>query len=86
MTDLLIDALATYRLTRLVTRDTITAPLRDSLVRGYGHDSKIVEWVECPWCTSPYLAVLTLLAPRWLRHVLALSAVAGITATLVESV
>ena len=86
MTDLLVDALCCYRLTRLVTRDTITAPLRDGLVKRYGHDSKIVEWVECPWCTSPYLAVLTLLLPRWLRRVLALSAVASITATLVESV
>lgn len=30
---LLVDAVATYRLTRLVTADAITAPLRDQLVR-----------------------------------------------------
>jgi len=28
VTDLIVDALACYRLTRLVTRDTITAPAR----------------------------------------------------------
>ncbi len=30
--ELVVDAVATYRLTRLVTKDVITAPLRDSFV------------------------------------------------------
>ncbi len=81
MTDLLVDALCVFRLTRLVTRDTITAPFRDHLVREYGHDSKVVELVECGYCVSVWAALALPLVPRWLRRVLALSAVAGITAT-----
>ena len=38
LTDLVLDALATYRLTRLVTRDTITAEPRERFVRHeYAH-------------------------------------------------
>lgn len=33
MIDLATDALATFRITRLISRDAITAPLRDSLIR-----------------------------------------------------
>lgn len=39
------------RLTRLITLDTITQPLRDRL-RG-----PIAALVECPWCSSVWVAV-----------------------------
>lgn len=41
MIDLLLDALSVYRLTRLVTRDTITRPLRVRIIRwAYRHDPR----------------------------------------------
>lgn len=63
--NLLVDALATYRLTRLVTTDTITQPLRDRVfaetgrIRGkHARPSAVAEKVEylitCPWCVSVY--------------------------------
>lgn len=74
----LIDALAVYRLTRLLTRDKLTEKLRakmEELSLGY--------LSTCPWCISPYIAVGVVAARRhrwWgpIAEVLAFSAVAGI--------
>jgi hypothetical protein len=72
---LVVDALATYRLTILVTRDAITEPLR----RG----RRAIFWA-CTWCTSIWIAAVVVALTRfWPTEwqypamLLALSAVAG---------
>lgn len=72
-----MDALAAYRLTRLVTEDTITKPLRDEIVdrgstvpgfagtgqpgRGWRYAAKLVE---CPWCAGFWIACGVTIARR----------------------
>jgi hypothetical protein len=86
---LLVDALATYRLSRLLTRDSlplVQAP-RDAVLARWGHSS----WSElavCPWCISVWLGAgvvaARLLAPAaWtpVALVLAYSAVTGLLAS-----
>jgi len=80
---LVLNALAVFRLTRLFTRDTITAPLRGS--------RRVGEFVihpealfDCPWCVSFWAAILVVVATAtwtdwpYAAAVLAFSAVAGI--------
>lgn len=88
---LLLDALAVFRLTWLVTQDTMPfGPLRDSLDRERP-DSKLTELINCPWCVSAYVAPVVLglhaLAPGvwpYIAVVLTFSAVAGLLSTLLE--
>lgn len=72
----------TARLTRLITADTITGPLRARVMRRGGPDGWAYLWITCPWCVGLWLAfVVTLtvwggerlldagplvLAPGWL--------------------
>lgn len=91
---LVIDALATFRLTRLIIEDTITAPLREKVkyqamreVDTPGMAAKIETLLSCPWCVGFWVAcgVVTArtVAPRlWdpAARVLALSAATGIIA------
>ncbi len=88
MTWLLV-ALATYRLTRLVTTDTLTAPAREWVQARY---DRLGYLVGCDWCSSMWLApgpvLLGVLAPdsAWtlvLLGIPAASAIVGIMATLV---
>jgi hypothetical protein len=88
--NIVVDALACYRLVRLVQRDTITDPLRHKLLTKHG-TPKIATLVTCPWCASPYLAAVVLLAhhvtPRiWgiVAKILAFSAVTGVITELVD--
>lgn len=81
--NVLIDALAVARLTRLVTEDTITEPLRERL----SDRERLHYLITCPWCSSPYIAAGALLARRFapglwdpLARVLAFSEVAGLIA------
>lgn len=67
---LVLDALATARLTRLVIADTITAPIRARLAGSRASTSynlggermmvvarpRLTQFITCPWCISPYLA------------------------------
>lgn len=50
----------TARITRLITEDTITAPLRSAvgarIIRARGPRSMWVEWIRCPWCVGLWLA------------------------------
>jgi hypothetical protein len=78
---LLVDILAVYRLTRLITEDVITLPIRDRV----RNRLTLHEFLTCPWCVSPWLAALLLacqhLAPtvtNFIALALALSAVAGL--------
>lgn len=90
---LLIDALATFRLVKLVRHDKITEPVREAVEARYGpaDKSKVTYLFDCPWCLSIYFGLaLTLLRHRWPRPVgllargLALSAMTGLTAQHVD--
>jgi hypothetical protein len=79
---ILVDALAVYRLSRLVTRDTILRPARRWLTARY--EGMLVELVGCMWCVSVWLAAAVVALTWWLPYWwsfpatgLAFSAVAG---------
>ncbi|NYJ01620.1 hypothetical protein HNR19_002318 [Nocardioides thalensis] len=84
---MIIDALACYRLVKLVRDDRITQPVRQAVIdrQGPPEKSKVSYLLDCPWCLSVYFgAVLTLGRRRWrtgvdaLARTLALSAAAGL--------
>lgn len=93
-TDFAVDALAAYRLTRLVTTDTITAPLRERArwwsttgspaVQPLPGETSPRPWVEellgCSWCIGVWAAFAVRVLPRWVRRSLACAAAAGILA------
>lgn len=90
MINLLIDGLACYRLTRLITTDAIFATPRDELLGALyrnGHPAalKLAEGLECPWCVSIWVAGAITLTRRergWarIRRGLAVAAIAGLVA------
>lgn len=91
MTQLLIDALAVYRITRLVTEDTITEPLRTRVFARWpihDHPKGPAYVVTCPYCTSIYaaLAVAATHTPRLkpFRPLVYALAIAAPTAILAE--
>lgn len=83
-TDLVVDALAAYRLTRLVTRDKITAPLRAPLVDRPGLAGELVscEWCVGVWASFGVVALRRLVPGAWapVADALALAAVVGLIA------
>lgn len=78
-------AAATYRLTRLLTQDTLTAPLRNALFNRISPEHPFLSTplpipnpsyvLTCPHCASIYAAAAVSVAPRPLVRVLALSGV-----------
>jgi hypothetical protein len=82
---LLVDALAVYRATRLVTRDSLPlfAVPRDAVARRWDGRA-LAYFVECPWCVGQWVAFIAVagrvLVPLWwtpLALALAYSAVTG---------
>ena len=87
MIDDVVDFLAVFRLTRLMTEDRVPlGPLRDRLQGGY-----LAELLDCPWCSSIWAAGFVFLVarrlPGWklVSRALAASAAAGVVSTWVES-
>lgn len=86
MIDLAVDALAAYRLTRLVVEDRIADRPRDALTtRSVFAD----DLLSCRWCSGVWVSAVVVAArvtcPRvWapVGRALALSAVAGLLAGL----
>lgn len=81
---LLIDALATFRLTRLITTDRITRGPRNALEQRGG---ELGYWVGCDWCASAAVGIGVVLARRFtprlwgpLAEALAFSAITGLIA------
>lgn len=77
------DALAAYRVTRLVTRDRITAPVRDR----FDPEGVVGELIRCSWCTGVWVAAGVVAARRVAPRVwapaaeaLAVAAVVGLIA------
>lgn len=61
---------ATYRLTRLIFKDTITERLRERILERMGPESKVSELITCPYCLSIWvgfgvLAARTVLPRPW---------------------
>jgi len=56
---LIVLVLATARLTRAVSIDDITLPLRLSIGKRFGGASKIYELVVCYWCSGWWVSALT---------------------------
>lgn len=81
---LTVGALAVARLTRLVTEDTLTGPLRRA---AEAHSAQLAAFLGCPWCVGVWVAAgwaaLAATAPGGaavLGAVLAWSEVAGLLA------
>ena len=80
--ELLIDALATYRGTRLVVEDQITEKVRNKIWDHHPPDKGIGYLITCPYCASIWVGGAITIA-KWaapglskpLRYGLALSAV-----------
>lgn len=99
--DVLVDALAAYRVDRLLVKDKLTEPVRDAVearsvrvVPGALITSRIVDvqpWaflrdlLDCPWCTGVWVSFTIRLLPRWMRRALALAAVAGLLSEWVQT-
>lgn len=88
MRSLLIDIGAAYRLTRLVTKDTLppVANLRDRIV---DRQDAFSELIECPWCAGMWIslgavAARRLLPKAWtpLAEALAISGAVGLISHL----
>ena len=62
---LAVDALATFRLTRLVIEDEITSPIREAVWKRYDvSDTKIGYFLTCPWCVSIWVGAGVVAARR----------------------
>lgn len=62
---LLVAALATARLTRLVTRDRITHALRRRILKRLDPEGLPAYLLVCDWCTSVYMGALVTAAGLW---------------------
>ena len=87
--ELAVDAIATYRLSRLLVEDEIAAPVREAVWKRYdASDSKIGYLFTCPWCVSIWVGAGVVaaryIAPaQWepVARVLTVSAATGMIAS-----
>lgn len=88
---LVLDALAVYRLTRLVVADGITESIRDRIIQK--RDGSTREWWEalltCRYCVGIYVATGVTLAQwaipnewQWMAYMLAIASAAPLIAGL----
>lgn len=82
--NLTVDVAAVHRLTRLVTSDELTRPLRERLV-DRNPDGRLAYLAGCPWCTSMWAGLAVAAARRYaprawqpLAFALAASTVTGL--------
>jgi hypothetical protein len=61
--------LAVARLTRLLTTDQVTLPVRTWVIRKHGEESAAAYFVFCPWCVSIWVSApmtaITFAVPHW---------------------
>jgi len=83
-----IDALAVYRITRLVVADKVTEPIRERVWEERGAEKGLGYFVTCPWCVSFWVGAGAVAARQvapsaWepFARVMAASAVTGIVST-----
>ena len=86
MISLIKDALATYRITRVVVEDVIAAPMREKIFEKHPpHDKSWSYALTCYWCSSIYAGACVGLMRKFFPEVwdpistgLAASAITGI--------
>jgi hypothetical protein len=85
ITTLILLSLAAFRLTRLVTTDTVTDGIRNQIWKKFPPSTKLGYLITCNWCTgfwvSLLLGCLWLVIPEALTVVslvLAVSALVGL--------
>jgi len=84
---LIVAALATARITRLVVDDQLTVFWRQWVVKRYGADSLPSYLAHCPWCMSmwiapPFMMVGALFPYPWVVGILAIPAASMVTGLL----
>lgn len=67
----ILGALATARLTRLVAADRVTQPLRTAVATRFGPSHGLAYLIHCRWCVSMYLAPPVAALVLWLWDALA---------------
>lgn len=73
---LFVTALAAARVTRLITTDKISEPVREWIVGKLGPAHAISYLVYCRWCTGIYASAVASVCVWWgagLRHLLPVS-------------
>lgn len=90
--ELVILALAVFRLSRLITTDQIFEPLRNRIWRWKDPSTQIGYLLTCNWCMSIWFASLTFIcytivptATLLFCTILALSAIAGIISNKLDN-
>jgi hypothetical protein len=85
-------ALATYRLTRLLTTDVILEGLREKIWKKYPPSTKLGYLFTCNWCMSIWAAAFIIALASLLPTVayvvsliLSISALAGLVATKLDN-
>jgi hypothetical protein len=63
--DVILDGLATYRITRLITTDEITRPVREALVERLEATgrARAAYLLQCPVCMSMWVGMGVAVAP-----------------------
>lgn len=94
--ELVVDGLATYRLTHLIVDDSIAAPVRSGLLRfaralgGAPLQEEAAELLSCYWCAGMWISAGVMgaraLAPRAWRPAAAALALSAITGMLAERI
>lgn len=74
---LLLLGLGSARLTRLVTEDEITAPMRLWAVRRWGETGRIPYLLHCRWCAGLWMSAL-LCAFAWITGLCSSAATAAL--------
>jgi hypothetical protein len=59
---LLILSLAGFRITRLITQDTITEPIRNAIWNKFPPSTQIGYLFTCNWCTGFWVALLVFIS------------------------
>lgn len=86
--DLVIDALAVYRLTRMINQDYIFEDLRNKIFEHFPRDTKIGYLFTCDWCMSiwcaAFLFTIKKLRPEEYKILAGILATSGITGIISE--
>lgn len=87
----IILVLAAYRVTRLITTDTILEPVREKIWKRFPPNTKLGYLITCNWCTGFWVSVMFVLAYILVPEatfvvslVLSMSALVGIIASKAE--
>lgn len=78
---------AIARLTRLVTADFITSPIRDRLTERWGEEAKRSYLLTCDYCASIYIApVVATVAVLWPTNRVIIIGLIALTASFVAGI